>query len=708
MTVHRLPGLRPVPLASYLAGLGLARVLAEQADPDLTCWWGADGLVLDTVVEDLPGWLARRYQPTPVLSPWNEGSGFGTKDKTPRQTLAALLAHANPRLDGYRAAAVVAAEVSAKYRSGDITKELAVREFRNLCPDEVVPWVDATVVLTGGQMYFPPLLGTGGNDGRLDFSTNVHQRLLEVFDGGPSARARTLARAHDLLTGSQSAPMQPAAVGQFDPASTGGPGSSPFGAAESLVNPWGFLLLVEGALLFAAAAARRHAHAAGRAAIPFTVTAAPHGTASAAAGEKSRGEVWAPIWTRPFTLVEVRHLFEEARAAWRGRPATRAVEFYQAAVTHGVARGISSFQRYGLHQRNGLAFVAVPLDRVMVHPLPAVRLAARIEDWVAQVRRADASAAIRQALHRFDAAQVSFAKTGKPDALVELLTAVTDVELAVGRSGRARQQVPARRAPAAAPFLAELAEAETPELRIAVGLASCATIAAPGQPPLGLRELLLPIDAGRAGRGPTWRDTSVVPGYGIRPLPDVLTDVLLWRARTAADEPGTAHRGVPTFRTGVPVPAADLHAWASGGVTDTAITRLTAAMLALRWDGIRHTWSSHQMPLVPVPLLGLLHPLARGLQTGTEPPLALGPDWPALLAASHVTRVHEAAVRRLRQAGWSAVAPPPHPAVPGRALAAALVPRCHKPMRVLARLAIGTTRPSAQPAIATIGKDDMP
>lgn len=705
MTVHRLPGLRAAPLASYLSGLGLARVLAEQVDPDLACWWGADGLVLDTAVEDLPGWLAEHYVPTPVLSPWNEGSGFGTKDKTPKQTLAALLTHPDPRLDGYREAAAVAAEVGMEYRSGALTKEQAVRAFRNDCPGAAVSWVDATVVLTGGQAYFPPLLGTGGNDGRLDFSTNVHQRLLEVFDARTAVRART--QAQDLLTGVQSAPMQLAAVGQFDPAGTGGPSSSPFGAAESLVNPWGFLLLVEGALLFAAAAAHRHAHAAGRAAIPFTVTSTPHGTASGAGQERSRGEVWTPVWTRPFTLAEVRHLFEEARATWRGRPAARAVDFYQAAVTHGVARGIAWFQRYGLHQRNGLAFVAVPLDRVVVRPLPAVRLAARLEDWISQARRADDSAAVRQALYRVGAAQVGFAQAGTPEALVELLAAVTGVELAVGRSSRAREHVPARRAPGAGPFLAELAKTETPELRIAVGLASCATIAAAGQPPLGMRELLLPVNPASPGRGPAWRDATRVPGYGIRPLPDVLTDVLLWRARTAADEPGNDYRGVPTFRAGVPVPADDLHAWAAGRVEGTTVARLTSAMLALSWAGVRHSWSGHRAPAVPVPLLGLLHPLARGMPAGTEPALALGPDWPALLAAGHVTRVHDAAVRRLRQAGWSAVASLPNPAISGRALAAALVPRCHKVMPILARLAVRIARPDDQLTTATLGKDDV-
>ena len=40
-------------------------------------------------------------------------------------------------------------------------------------------------------MVFPPLLGTGGNDGRLDFSTNFHQWLLDVIGAStPAAPVR--------------------------------------------------------------------------------------------------------------------------------------------------------------------------------------------------------------------------------------------------------------------------------------------------------------------------------------------------------------------------------------------------------------------------------------------------------------------------------------------------------------------------------------
>lgn len=169
MTRHTLPGLHPTPLAAYLAGLGLIRLLGEQADPDLTAHWTDDGLVLDTTVDDIAAWLVDTYVPTPVLSPWNEGSGFGTKDKKPKETLEALAAHPSPRLAPFREALTAATYVGQRYRAPNgWTKERAIREFRNRCSEALLPWIDAAVVLTAGQAYFPPLLGTGGNDGRLE------------------------------------------------------------------------------------------------------------------------------------------------------------------------------------------------------------------------------------------------------------------------------------------------------------------------------------------------------------------------------------------------------------------------------------------------------------------------------------------------------------------------------------------------------------
>lgn len=554
-----------------------------------------------------------------------------------------------------------------------------MQEFRNRCPDALLPWIDATVVLAGQQLQFPPLLGTGGNDGRLDFSTNFHDRLLDVLDVSGRGQARSLACAEDLLAGTEAKQLADAAVGQFDPALAGGQGSSPFGAAASLVNPWEYVLLVEGALLFASGTVRRHQHDIGRAARPFTVTSSPDGTASGAPGEESRGEVWVPAWSRPCTLAEIRQLFGEARASWRGRPAQQAVEFYAATRTLGVARGIDEFVRYGLQRRNGLTFIAVPLDRIQVRSQPEVRLAARIEDWVTRVRSPDASSAIGEATRRFDAAHLTYARDGGPERLRDLLAALTRLEQAVGRSGRARDKAQLRRPPGARDFLHELTKFDVPELRVAVGIASRATMPAVG-PARTMRQILLPVDPADPGnpRG-RWRDTALVPGFGLRPLRYVLADVFAWRSRTAAEESGAeSFRGVPTFRRGIGVPARDLHAFAREQLDEAALEVWLHACLALDWRGVHHRWPGSGQAII-VPTLGLLHPLAEGLagqQDSSAPMLAMGPDWAVRLAAGQVGPVHADAVRRLGQAGWDAVPPLAAPAEDGMRLAAALVPRC--------------------------------
>jgi CRISPR-associated protein Csx17 len=502
-------------------------------------------------------------------------------------------------------------------------------------------------------------------------------------------------------------------VGQFDPAAAGGPGSSAFGAAKSRVNPWGYVLLVEGALLFAASTARRNEHGAARAAIPFTVYTSADGSASGAEGEESRGEVWAPLWREDFTLAEIRQLFGEARASWRGRPARRAVDFYAATRTLGVTRGVDEFVRYGLHRRNGLAYAATPLDRVQVVTKPRVRLAASVEDWPARLRRSDSPTAIRHAVRQFDAAFLRYARDADPLALRHLLAALTTLELAAGRSGWARNiTAPRRDLPPAASFLPVFVEGGCPpELRVAAGVASCATLPGPDrsrQPPRAMRQILLPIDpvfpAGPGRPSARWRDTPLVAGFGLRPLAEVLADVLAWRSRTAGDEANQeGFRGIPTFRGGVPVPAADLHALARGELNEAELGLWLWACLALDWRGTPWPWRIHEAT-VPVFTLGLLHPLALGLRLGTgddrEPPdatspdrrtgrgsergrdgdprLALRPDWANRLIAGQVREVHEQAAARLRQAGWEAAPLLPSDAVQvsGTRIAAALVPRC--------------------------------
>jgi len=694
VTKHVLSGIRPEPLASYLVGLGVIRVVAEQADDELCAWWDDAGMVVETTVDDLAAWLAETFVPTPVLRAWNEDDGFGLTDGPPSAELAQLLAIPSSRLDPYRAALAVANEAAARFR-GSWSKENVIREFRNRCPEQMVAWIDAAAVLVGGKAEHPPLLGTGGSDGNFDFADNLHQHLATILAPGEAATTRRLALIRDVLHGTQIEALTAATAGQFDPGAVGTRNGSPFGKARPLVNPWTFVLMIEGAMLFAATLARRSIHnVAGRAAIPFTVAQSPEGSPSGA-DEDSRGEVWVPLWRRPLTYAEIRHIFGEARAAWRGRPAQRAAEFYAATRTLGIARGIDAFVRYGIHQRNGKNHFAVPIERVVVRNRPAVALAARIEGWVNQVRRGDASTAIGQAARRYDAAYLEFAKTGDPIALGRLLATVTDLEMAVGRSGRARETVPVRVPPNARRFLEVLRYAESPELRLAVGLASCRTLRG-AAPPRTMRQILLPVDRGSDARSGT--KPPVVAGFGVRPLERVLADVLVWRARTGIEEQSDSDgdrsvRGVLTFRRGVPVPAADLHAWVQRRVDDDLLLMWFKACLALDWRGVRPTWTEPPAVELPVPLLGMLHALAHGVmvrqdghddRSGTV--LGLQPDWPLRLAAGKLADVHAEAARRLRLAGIT-VADAASEAVlrdlDGARIAAALVPRCARPSDVL-------------------------
>src|SRR5262249_57036507 len=129
--------------------------------------------------------------------------------------------------------------------------------------------------------------------------------------------------------------------------------------AASRVNPWDFVLMIEGALLFAGSVARRlGAAGSSRAVFPFTVESVAVGYGSATASEEttdgSRAELWLPLWEDGCIHAEVRHLFAEGRAQVGRRQAKNAVEFALAANLLGVSRGVYSFARYGFLKRNGL------------------------------------------------------------------------------------------------------------------------------------------------------------------------------------------------------------------------------------------------------------------------------------------------------------------------------------------------------------------
>ena len=707
MTIHRVPGLHPRSLATYLAALGLIRTLGH-TDPSLRAHWHASELIIESAEPDLVEWLLWTYRPSPIVSPWNGGSGFGAKDVKSKQTIEAIRATSSPRIEELRAAIDLAVSVVERGRSFGWDKARTVSELRNRCPESLLGWLDACVIVRDNAAFFPPLLGTGGNDGRLDFSTNFHQRLLEVLPELGADPRRSEQWARDLLTDQSEGSLVSGAIGQFDPAAAGGRNSSAFGAANSLVNPWEFVLLIEGAMCFASGLARRQGGGPGRAAMPFCVHDSPDGPTPGAVGENSRGEIWSPIWNQPLSAREIGQLFVESRASWGGHTATQATQMYAALRSYGVSRGIDRFIRYGLHQRNGLAFSAVRLDDVEVQARSAVTLCIEPARVMEPFSRLGASAVVR-AKRRFDAHQLAYARDVRAEDLRDLLAEQTLADLAVLRSTGARaalgRRLPRPRAERYVDFLyTEIGSLR--EFRLGAALASAGYVDGTGriQP---LRELIV----GHLPAGPreAWTE-PVIRGLGVRPLETVLADAVVWRSRHTDDAAG-ADRGFRPFPVStVEAPWPDIHGWVSGQLDDEAVLRSFLACLALDWRGSSRRWRSDRPEPVPHPELAVLQAFASGrltasgehVESGDASHVGLQRDWPSrLLAEPQSARgastgaVLCEAVALLDRLGWSA-APPLRTNASRERLVAALIARTSlQPLRRLGAYERAVLEPEA-------------
>jgi len=263
MPTLTLNGCAPIPLAHYLKALGVLRLVSEQVDANARGSWSNDHFLLHRSADAaaLVEFLAHSYRPTAVLAPWNGGSGFFPKDNN--EALTAIEKSNTLRLEPYRVGMAVARQelkrLALKAKPDGETKTLLLQSCRNTFPEDALGWLDAVFVLGQDGAKFPPLLGTGGNDGRLEFTNNFMQRITEVMNpatGEPTAESvRWLKAALFGLAAPGLATKAP--VGQFFPGAAGGANATAGFDAPAAVNPWDFILMIEGSLLFAAASVKR-------------------------------------------------------------------------------------------------------------------------------------------------------------------------------------------------------------------------------------------------------------------------------------------------------------------------------------------------------------------------------------------------------------------------------------------------------------------
>ena len=413
----RLGGCRPTPLASYLKALGILRLVAEQKDSDAKGWWRAERFWLRTKLsrEELTAFFLNDYAPSPIIAPWNGGSGFyfqegkskekdpatGKKIKTGKRdqpteatrALDAIAKSTSPRLNTYRQIIAEARQLiqiaGLQKAPSEAGKAQLVLDMRRSISEEALFWLDASLALTTDALRFPPLLGTGGNDGNLDFTSNYMQRLSELFSSSLQISQQLIKAA---IFGTAAEGLTSSAVGQFAPAEAGGPNSTSGFEGGATVNPWNFIFILEGALVISGGVVRRFAlEDRSAASFPFTVraTGAGFGTASQPEEPDSRGEFWAPIWTSQSGFGEAQSLFREGRIAQTKNALRDGMDAALAIASVGADRRISGYQRYGFQKRQGLAFLATPLGYHAVRPNPATELSTDLarRRWLERVRK---------------------------------------------------------------------------------------------------------------------------------------------------------------------------------------------------------------------------------------------------------------------------------------------------------------------------------
>lgn len=583
-----LGGCAPTPLASYLKALGVMRLLAEQKPEwEVRGAWRAEHFVLKSFAfadeedarEKVSEFFLREYSPTAMVAPWNGGSGFYPKDT--KVGIEPIIQGRSDRFSTYRdvigfCQSLVEDQRLKESPKGD-DKSRFLTAARSRGPETLLDWMDAAILLAGEDPKYPPLLGTGGNDGRLDFTNNFMQRLGQIIDpegGEPTDPAAMWLPA--ALFGDSSTGMENAAVGQFNPGDAGGANAGTGFESGSLINPWDFVLMLEGALFFAATATRRlESTEPGTLAYPFTVHASAAGSGAVGSGDEgqARAEIWLPLWNGFSSASEVKNLLAEGRATLNRRSVRDGLGFARAVAGLGVDRGISHFQRYAFLMRAGKAYFATPLSRFRASANPDVELINELEkgqflDRLRRFARGDHAPASVVSLNR-QLEDALFELTQRADSrtLQKVLSSLGALSTTLARSRAAREFV-VPPVPALSEQWALKADDGSPEYRIAVALAGL------GGKHFPMRPYMVPVR--REKYGWSWHEESRSAVWGEGGFADNLARVL---GRRRLDEEKDETLDGHAFRYAFGAEARDIEAWLDGGLDEQRMARLLLGLV---------------------------------------------------------------------------------------------------------------------------------
>lgn len=568
-------------------------------------------------------------------------------------------------------------------------KDEIVRACRNRLGDTAVDWLDSAVVLrTANKPDHPPILGTGGNEGNLEYTHSFMERASELLLGKKAGLERLLRNS---LFSECSDQLSPAAMGQLDPGRAGGYNQGPGIEKENFpTNDWDFVLAMEGAVGWASGVGRRQGVTSrGALCSPFTVRsrAVGYGSAKEKDEDASRAEVWMPVWVRPCCFEELRTLLREGRVEWSGKPAGNAMEFAEAVASLGTDRGIDSFQRYSMIKRRGDSYLALPLGRVPVRERRDVdllqeldRLLYRIDSFKRRFK-SNVSAQFESRRRQIDSSIYDFVLRGGTERMQNILAALGRMERYFAT--RDLKLDPKLDSPLSGLSVRWLTAANdgSVDFRIAAAVASIAAAGEVGS----LRANLAPVDPKKPwcwveGSGQTaWRGNS---------LPERMLTLL---KRRLMDAGRLQCESLPLWSP-LRVAPEDVAAFlANDGIDESRIEDLmfgctlidTGQIDREAGDSFAHTHSNTNEMIIPRSYALLKHLFHPKKQWKIRPEPAIL----SLLAAGRTREACEIAQRRLRVSGFRPVNSTFPDAPEGIRLAASLLIPIHS-MEGLSRLVL--------------------
>jgi CRISPR-associated protein Csx17 len=568
LPVVAVPGLTPDSLGNYLASLGLVRVAARRWPSVRLAWHDIEPCLvggpmsLEDLLDTLSAVAADKSW-TPYERRWAEPQKQSTKAKS--------------------------ATPAALYQATTDEKEL------ELLAAHVVP---------AAKLFFNPLLGSGGNAGKRDFSDGW-TRAVEALaptntpkKGQPDAAGKRR-ELSALLRGEPTTwTLEKLNAASWFSAANKLYNSGQTAFSEGVISPWAMVLACEGLAFFAGGASRRlgsRARAVG--AFPFVV----NGAAPREAGEAGRdlAEVWAPLWERPMTVREIATLFQRGRAEIGGRGAVTPAAFATAVTRRGIDAGISEFRRFVLGRTTsantfepryeGAVVVRQPQESTAERPSPQSQATAdaleQLLDLLDKLPRDEKKGDRWRYVGlrgRLEASMVRVAADPDgPEAICEVLDAAVAALDRVDRN-RAFRDLNIQWRPLPTNWIENLfgIEAADVEARLALALVS----SFPASLPFALYRFGIENKNGR------FVHPQVAPARWIwsgGAIADPLTDVLLRRTldwERAGDLDDT-NKPLGPVRVQPPIlaPLRDVEAWLAGDTDDEALSRWLARFALFDW-----------------------------------------------------------------------------------------------------------------------------